>query len=99
MTGESRNPERTWLVEPPASGEINFQIAAGDQVEMTPEIRQAFDDLVEMLSRADVAGYSDVCIGYTAGCNSNTFNCSPRQRCSYEGQYPCFINYFCKIAT
>jgi hypothetical protein len=100
MASESESSaERNWLVEPPASTHIAFRIAAGDQVEVTPEIRQAFENLVVSLNAADVEGYTDACIGYVRGCTNNTYNCSPRQRCGYEGQAPCFINYFCKIAT
>jgi hypothetical protein len=98
-SGAGRPDERAWLIEPPNSGEIKFQIALGDQVEVTPEMRQAFDNLVSALSTADVEGYTDACIDYIKGCTSNSFNCDPRQRCAHEGQAPCFMNYFCKIAT
>jgi hypothetical protein len=100
MTSESGPRDQGhWLVEPPGSTDVNFQIAAGDQVEITPEMRQAFDNLVTALNTADVEGFTDACIDYIKGCITNTYICSPRQRCANEGQYPCFMQYYCKIAT
>jgi hypothetical protein len=102
MTSESQRPdERRWLVDPPAPNSVHFQIAAGDRVEMTPEIEAAFEHLLEVLSVADVEGYevaASDCAGYKKGCTTNIFSCSPRRKCFAEVQQPCLIDYHCVIS-
>jgi hypothetical protein len=100
MATESDDAEaRRWLVEPPGPQDVSFQIAAGDQVEITPEIRRAFDDLVEALGGGgDVEGFTaSDCTGYIKGCTTNEFSCQPRRKCLGEHQAPCFVDYHCYI--
>jgi hypothetical protein len=48
---------RHWLVEPPAPKNVNFDISSGDQVQITPEVQEAFEHLVRALHGDDVQGY------------------------------------------
>jgi hypothetical protein len=99
MTGESGgSEERRWLVEPPGPQQINFQIAAGDQAEVTSELRQAFDDFLDALAGAEVEGYARACTDYIKGCTTNSFACSPRGKCTQESQAPCLMDYYCAIS-
>jgi hypothetical protein len=100
MANESGSADQPrWLVEPPGPQDIKFQIATGDQVEITAEIRQAFDGLLAALAGGDVEGYTaSECVGYIKGCSTNTFACTPRRVCTSESQQPCFILYHCLIA-
>ena len=100
MTSESgASEERRWLVEPPGAQDIAFSITAGDQVDVTLEVRQAFSDLLDAVADADVEGYmSDNCTGFVTGCQTNTYSCSPRRRCTTEAQAPCEMDYSCAIA-
>lgn len=100
MTSESDDSaRRRWLVEPPGSGTINFQIAAGEQAEVTPEMQQAFNSLLEALEGVEVEGYVvSECHAYKKGCTTNTFSCTPRRVCTAEVQQPCFMDYHCVIA-
>lgn len=63
-----------WLAEPPAPGEVRLLFDAGDEVELTPEARQALDDLVTALNGADVEGFTmrkcpalDACSDFSCG--------------------------------
>jgi hypothetical protein len=100
MTSESGDSiERRWLVEPPGRQELHFQVKAGDRAEITPEIREAFERLLEAFGD-DVEGYKGSgCSGYVKNCPDNNFACAPRAKCSWEVQQPCFIDYQCKIAS
>jgi hypothetical protein len=90
--------ERRWLIEPPGPQEMHLQITSGAEVEMTPEIQEAFERLLAALSTTDeVQGYA--CAGYTKGCTADNFACAPRGKCTWEVQQPCFIDYQCKIAN
>jgi hypothetical protein len=102
VTSESGRPEeRRWLVEPPGPGGLKFKIAVGDEVQVTPEIRQAYETLLEALGGGEVEAYdmagSD-CAGYRKGCGTNVFSCSPRRKCFAEVQQPCLIDYHCVIS-
>jgi hypothetical protein len=99
MTSDSGDGTPRWLVEPPAPNTINFQIVAGDRVEMTSEIRTAFERLLEAMSGGDdVQGFQDKCHSFEKGCTTNTFTCVPRRVCTVESQFPCFVDYGCSIA-
>jgi hypothetical protein len=95
MTSASGNPEdRRWLVEPPGSQEIHFQIGAGDQVEVTAGVQEAFLQLVQALRADDMQGYI-----YDPKCTERAFGCTGNGRCTSEYQLPnCLIDYGCKIA-
>jgi hypothetical protein len=99
VTSESSGAEeRRWLVDPPGPQQIKFQIAAGDQAEVTPELRQALDGLLEALTGTEVEGYANSCGYYIKGCGTNTFGCHPRGKCTIEWQSPCVVDYGCRIA-
>jgi hypothetical protein len=103
LTSELRDSgERHWVIEPPGRQEMHFLVAAGDQVEFTPQVREAFERFLEALSD-EIEGYSlslsDKCYGFTKGCTEDNYACVPRAKCSWEVQQPCFIDYQCKIAS
>jgi hypothetical protein len=94
MTTESGGSEgRRWLVEPPASGEITFQMSMGDQAEVTPEVQAAFEQLVQALRGNDVQGFV-----YDPKCTTKNVTCSPNYACTVESQQPhCVADYHCQI--
>lgn len=101
MTDDPASSEgRRWLVEPPGPQQVTFRIAAGDQVEIGPEIREAFERLVEALASAEVEGFDMAadCPAYKKGCTTNTFDCVTRGKCVWEAQAPCLMQYHCIIA-
>ncbi len=55
MSDELRGPE--WLLEPPGANEVHFHLATGDDVELTPEARQAVETLLAELSSGEVEGF------------------------------------------
>jgi len=59
MTDESTSGEGIrWLLEPPAPGEVRLYIAADAQAQLTPQVREALDRLVEALEAEDVQGFA-----------------------------------------
>jgi hypothetical protein len=92
MTSESGGGR--WLVEPPGSQEVHFQMAAGDQVEVTDAVQEAFSQLIQTLRGDDVQGYI-----YDPKCTTRSIDCTSNGKCSVEFQHPnCLIDYGCKIA-
>ena len=83
-----------WLLEPPGPGEIKFQISAGEDAEVTPEVRAALDHLISLLSGSDVQGYV-----IDTACGKKTMLCAPNYKCQVERQQPCLIDYACQIAS
>jgi hypothetical protein len=95
MTNEPNGPEeRHWLLEPPASQEIQFQIEAGSRVVITPEVQAAFEHLVRTLLGSDVQGFV-----YDPKCTERYLTCVPNLKCDVESQKPCLIDYHCRIAS
>jgi hypothetical protein len=95
MTSESGTPEdRRWLVEPLGSQEVNFQITAGDQVEVTAEVQEAFTHLIQTLRGDDVQGYI-----YDPKCTQRSIDCTSNGKCTSEFQHPhCLIDYHCSLS-
>ncbi len=86
--------ERRWLAEPPGAQEISFQIAAGDQVEVTAEVQEAFTQLIQTLRGDDMQGYI-----FDPKCTTRNMGCTSNGKCVYEVQLPnCLIDYRCTIA-
>ena len=93
MTNQQGNrDERRWMVEPPESGEISFQVAMGEDAEVTAELQTAFAALVQTLHSGDVQGFA-----YDPKCTTKDFRCTSNGACKVESQYPCFIDYHCQI--
>jgi hypothetical protein len=93
MTSESGgDEERRFLLEPPAPGEITFQIAAGNEVEVSPEVQTAFAALVETLRGGEIKGYV-----FSAHCPNRIIMCKPNDGCGFEGTKQCFVDYICQI--
>jgi deferrochelatase/peroxidase EfeB len=93
MAGESNGGR--WLVEPPGPQEVNFHIAAGDQVVVTPAVREAFDHLIETLRGDDMQGFT-----YDPNCGKKIWECDFNGKCIHETQVPnCLIDYQCRIAS
>jgi hypothetical protein len=73
---------------------MRFHIETGDHVEITPEVRAAFEQFVQVLRGADVAGFV-----YDPKCTDKYSSCTPEAKCDWETQRPCFIDYHCRIAS
>jgi hypothetical protein len=95
MTSESSG-DMTWLIEPPAAGDIHFHIGLGEGTELTPKAREALEQLLAALGAQDTHGFS--AWGPDPNCPDYTVDCSPRGSCTKEFQSPCLILYRCIIA-
>lgn len=58
--------DSAWVLQPPSAGEIHIQIAAGDEVELSPEARSALENLINHLRDAEVMGFAVPCGGLDA---------------------------------
>jgi hypothetical protein len=84
-----------WLLEPPAPGSIKLYIAVGEGTELTPEGREAIDNLMRMLQADDTQGFAaGPRLTMSAGCD---INCGILSRCNPEYQTPCFSKDVCNI--
>jgi hypothetical protein len=82
-----------WLLEPPAPGAIQLHIAVGEGTELTPEAREAIDNLVRMIQRDDTRGFAaGPRLTMAADCD---INCLPLSRCHPE--YTCMTKDTCHI--
>jgi len=65
MTSASGSPEeRGWLLRPPAPGTAEFIVRIGEGAELTSEVRQALDQLMDALSGGDTAGFAGQCASW-----------------------------------
>jgi hypothetical protein len=88
-----------WLIEPPGTGEVYFQLAVGDGVEAGDEVRQVIDHLLQsLLVREQVEGYAKNCWPKClALADCGIHNCSPLNNCTKLIRYPCAVNMTCQI--
>jgi hypothetical protein len=87
-----------WLLKPPGEQEVQVRIAIGPGIEVTPEIRDALEQLLSALQDSEVEGYRKCnpkcpslndCTDY--GC-ARLYNCTPlvaTPLCAVDMQ--CFI--------
>jgi hypothetical protein len=86
-----------WLVKPPAHDEIQFQIAVGEGVEVTPAVREALDRLLVAFQQSDVEGYRKTNPVPCPELNDcKTFYCNPLSGCRLQ-RLPCAMNTTCEI--
>lgn len=60
MASQPEPPEDLrWLLEPPAPGEVHVHVAVGEGAQLTPEVREAIEQLLTRLHEAesDVSGF------------------------------------------
>ena len=92
---DANDGEPTWLLEPPGAGEVELHIATGDDVELSPEAREALDRLIEAIQGHEVTGFGTPCTFnfdcYPYSCNLD--NCQPLYK------KPCKSNLGCRIAS
>lgn len=96
MTSE-REPteEMRWLLEPPAPGTINLYIAVGEGTELTPEVREAVENLMRALQEAEVRGQEMG--GRPTRAGECGWNCVILGRCAPEYTTPCANKDVCHI--
>jgi hypothetical protein len=91
-----RSEALRWLLQPPGPGEIHFYVDVGQDTTLTPEVRQALNDLLRTMEGQDVAGFrlrvSDSCTGYYSG------PCFSLAACPDYTQDPCAA-YHCQPLT
>jgi hypothetical protein len=99
MTSGSTGGEGlSWLLEPPAPGEVHLHIAIGEGTELTPEVQAALSQLVGAVYQEDVAGFAAGCFPRCpdlAGCSD--FLCVPLNNCDVLNREPCFARQTCRI--
>ena len=91
-SGEDRS---RWLAEPPAAGEVRFLFEAGEDVELTPEAREALDALVTALQGAEVEGFAMQKCPALGNCPS--FSCGSYYGCRPVTRGPCAWLVLCTI--
>lgn len=58
-------PESPWLLEPVGPREVRFYVQFGEEVDVSPEARQALEVLIREFQDTDVEGFAlDVRSGY-----------------------------------
>ncbi|HEV7526882.1 MAG TPA: hypothetical protein VGP92_18105 [Acidimicrobiia bacterium] len=98
MSDERSGPD--WLLEPPAANEVHFHFATGDDVELSPEARQAIETLLSELNSSEVEGFR---FGIWDCDELSRPSCSP-DNCTLMNCQPltttpsCFAHSHCKIA-
>ncbi|MCU0269290.1 MAG: hypothetical protein MUF83_11665 [Acidimicrobiales bacterium] len=92
-SGEDRS---RWLAEPPAAGEVRFLFEAGEDVELTPEARDALDALVTALQGGEVEGFAARACPALGACSD--FWCVSYLGCSPVTRKPCGWLVNCRIA-
>jgi len=100
MTASNNPNESEWLLQPPGPNEIQFQIAVGDGVEVSDDVRQALEDLMSKLQFDDVEGFGISCeprCRTLANCGTKT--CKPLNNCTELTVKPCLADMRCIIQT
>jgi hypothetical protein len=98
MTEENAvSGESQWLLEPPGSGDINFRISVGADVELSPAAREAIETLLSELQGDEVSGFSQNinCPSFLDTCDP--FTCS-LTNCQPMTSRPCLADTDCHVA-
>jgi hypothetical protein len=74
MADESRRPTRDWLLEPVGLNEVRVHVDVGEGVEVSPELREVLDALLDEIYAAEVQGL--------AAEDPDRPQCSDLMRCS-----------------
>jgi hypothetical protein len=82
--------EPRWIVGPPAPGEVNIQIAVDRQAQLTPELQEALEQLVQALQQDEVEGYA-------RPCPSRVVTCKADGPCQPKVTSPCYSFQTCRI--
>jgi hypothetical protein len=84
MTNQADIPEdRRWLLEPAGAGEVKLNIEFGPGTEVTQEVHDAAERLVQALF-GDVAGFTaagPLSVGEKLPCPANTYSPPPPPEC------------------
>jgi hypothetical protein len=90
--------ESVWVLKPPGPGEVHLHIAVGDGVEMTGEVRQAIERLLDALQQEEVQGFRK---GGAPKCpelaDCTGYWCRPQNNCTSLSSEPCAIHMQCII--
>jgi hypothetical protein len=99
MTSGSTGGEgSSWLLEPPAAGEVHLHISIGEGTELTPEIQAALDQLMAAVHQEDVAGFAAGCWPKCSDLkNCTTMECQSLSNCVPLTSKPCAADVSCKI--
>ena len=65
-----------WILQPPGAGEVQFQFATGEGVELTPTARAALETLISELSGSEVEGFMFGIWGCSSLAVCNPKNCT-----------------------
>ncbi len=92
MTDEAET-NNDWLLQPPRPGEVHIHVAVGEEIEVSPEVRERIEELMASLVQSEVSGFAvkcpmfDNCHGYS--CNLAT--CVPLSN-------NCVADFTCRVA-
>jgi hypothetical protein len=96
MADEPTENDRPWLQEPLGPTDWRVRVEVGEGVELSPEIRDALDTLLQELNTVDVEGFAVSCPDLSA---CKQYNCEPLGKCTVQWRRPCYWDEGCKIAT
>jgi hypothetical protein len=96
MTEESGSGalDRTFLLEPPAAGEVTIHVEVGSEVELSAEARAALEHLLGLLHDAEVSGFAAYSCGSLSDCwlyKCRLDDCKPLV------SRPCFADVSCTV--
>ena len=83
-----------WIIGPPGPGEVAIHLAVDEHAQLTPELRQAIDGLVEALHQDEVAGYGEVDPRVR-----RIVVCDPKGSCRPRSTQPCAVFETCRITS
>lgn len=86
----------SWLLEPPAPGQIHVHIEVGSDVDLSPEARAAIEKIMEQIQDDEVTGFAQKCGSLNActGYYCQLGKCTPLEK------WPtCLAYVHCAIAN
>jgi hypothetical protein len=97
MVDQEGGEDRGWLLEPAAADEVRIHVEVGPGSELSPEVRDALDTLMQTLHDDEVAGFA-----ITPECPDLAacmfYECTPYGKCTLR-KLPCFADIRCQIAS
>lgn len=98
MSEEQQDDFAAWLVSPVAPDETRVYFAAGDDVELSDEVRDALETLLDEINDAEVEGFAFGAVSCSMLDACSAFSCSPMNKCTVLTKAPCFSDLSCVIA-
>jgi hypothetical protein len=70
--------DRSWLLEPPAAGDMHVHVELGEGVELDESLREALEGVVRAFYQGEVSGFAGDCSIRPPGCDPY-WSCNPQE--------------------